>query len=659
MRVPTFLKVADPARTIALAIMLAGLSALFFWWGWRQGAYFGAVFFPGAAIIYLLLIVLLMFAPFNGRLRDVSLTALAALFLLAAWMLISLLWTPTRGSAVDYAEHAFLYAAFFMAGLWLCDLLSRNMTLALAPVALAGIAIGVATTITIGTGTDVGAYLHGDGTLRFPMGYRNANAAFFLIFLWPLVTLASDRDRPWLLRAIMIGGATALVELAVLAQSRGSVLAAAIAAVVWIAFSPARLRTAAHLALVLLPAAFAVPTLLHVFQNGEANAAAVPLLHDSARAVGLTSLASVILAIFGFGWLEPRTRLAPRTQRRFGLVLTTAVILIGGSATAVFLSEHGGPVNFADQRISEFTHGGIPNLSDQGARFGVNVGSNRDDFWRVSLDQAQAAPILGQGAGSFQLAYLKHRQSPESPRDPHSVEMLMLGELGLPGLCLLGAFVVGSTVGALRSRRLGFAPALLSSGAMAALAYWTVHASYDWFWNYPALTAPIAYLAGVAIAPGVVALPGRLSSGARIAIGVLLAAVALTSLPLYLSNRYTDRALGEWQDNTPNAYQDLERAASLNPFDLEPLLLKGVIASKVGDRAVALAAFRKAEEREPDNYAPHYFIARSLLVKNPAAARRELTRARQLNPKGPEIATLSRELKASGRDGRERSPTSG
>lgn len=645
MRAPAFLKAVDPARTVALAVMLCGLGALFCWWGWRQGAYFGAVFFPGAAALYLLLIVLLMFAPFLGRLRGYSLAALSALPLLAAWMLLSLLWTPTRGSALEYANHAFLYGALFMVGLWLCSLLSREMTLAFAPVAIAAIVVGVGTTVAISTGTHLMTYVHGDDTLRFPLGYRNANAAFFLICLWPVMTLAADRDRPWSFRALMVGGAAILVELAVLSQSRGSLPAAAIATVVWIAFSPSRLRAATQLGLVLVPVAFAMPTLLHVFQHGEVDAATLPLLHDAGRAVVLSSLASLTLAVVTFRSLEPRVRLSRYTQRRVGAGLILAVVLVGGSAAGVFLAQHGGPVKFIDSRAREFTHGGIPNLTSQGARFGANVGSNRDDFWRVSLDQMRSAPILGRGAGSFQLDYLRHRRSPESPRDPHSVELLMLGELGLPGFLLLIAFGVGVIGGLVRSRRLGPSPALLASGALAAFAYWAVHASYDWFWNYPVLTGVIAYLAGAALAPAIGSVRGSLGRGARVAAGSLVALVALVSLPLYLSGRYTERALGEWRASPVDAYRDLDRAASLNPFDLQPLLSKGVIASRRGDRSAALTAFGKAESREPDNYAPHYFIAEALLHANRRVAMREYMESRRLNPHGPEIAALGRALK--------------
>jgi O-antigen ligase len=74
--------------------------------------------------------------------------------------------------------------------------------------------------------------------------------------------------------------------------------------------------------------------------------------------------------------------------------------------------------------------------------------------------------------------------------------MLMLTELGLPGLILFAGFVVTATAGIVRSRA---ASPALAAAALAAGAYWLVHSSYDWFWNYPALTAPAIFLLGAAL----------------------------------------------------------------------------------------------------------------------------------------------------------------
>ena len=564
-----------------------------------------------------------------------------ALALLAAWTLLSLFWTPTGAAAIQYAEHALLYAALAFGGVWVRGLLGRQHSLALIPVAVAGVAVGVALLIAIGTHHNVSAYLYEDATLRYPLGYRNAEAAFLLIAIWPALSLAGDRDRAWFLRAPMLGGAIVLAELAVLAQSRGSVPAAALAALVWVLVSPRRLPAALCLALVAIPVAVATPTLLDVFQYGRVDAHAAVLLHRSAAVVGLTAALGTLAAAVVFGPLEARVRPSDGTRRALGIGLVALTLVVAGGGVAALLARSGGPVDFVNQRVEQFTRGGIPNLAADKTRFGFNLGSNRDDFWRVSLDQFSKDPVLGRGAGSFQIDYLAERHSPESPRDPHSVEMLMLGELGVPGFLLLCLFVGGGAAGAIRSRRLGASSSLVSAAATAALAYWLLHASYEWLWNYPAITAATAYLVGTAIAPA--ARPaGR--RALRFGLAALLAVALVATAPLFLSERYRERALGDWRSDPAAAYTDLEHASSLNPSDPEPATIEGQIAIARDEPARALTALRRAERREPSYYVPYYLSATVLARSHPAAAAAQLRRARELNPRGPQVNRLGAQL---------------
>ncbi len=205
-------------RTAGVVLLLCG--SLFAWWGWKQGAYFDPVFYPGAISTFALLGILLTFSSFDGRISGAALVAVIALIGLAAWTMLSVLWSPTPSAAFRYGEHAFLYLALFAIGLWVTNMLRDEMRAALAPLAIAGTAIGIGVVVVLATGMDTTWYLHGDATLRFPLGYRNANAAFFLICFWPLLALATESDWRWEFRALMVGAGTMLLELAFLAQSR-------------------------------------------------------------------------------------------------------------------------------------------------------------------------------------------------------------------------------------------------------------------------------------------------------------------------------------------------------------------------------------------------------------------------------------------------------
>ncbi len=500
--------------------------------------------------------------------------------------------------------------------------------------------------ITIGHGTDVIRYLHDDATLRYPIGYRNANAAFWLICAWPLLALAVRRSLPWALRALMVGGVTMLLELTVLSQSRGSVPAAVAALLVLILLSGRGLKVALFVALAAIPMIPAVPTLLHVFQHDAADAGAIPLLRDAADAIAVSSLGSVVLAGLYLGLVEPRVSLDRGTVSwlsRATAVVAVLVVLVGGAA---FVSSHGGPTGFVNQRLDELREG-TPDLRSQGTRFGVNIGSNRGDIWRVALDEWEQNPIRGGGAGSWQVEYLREKNAQTTPHDPHSVEMLMLSEFGLPGILLFGAFIVAAAIAGFRSRRLGPSATVLAAGALAAATQWLIQASYDWLFFYPAVTAPAIFLLGAAAAPALRPVAERLRLAPRVAAIAAMAVVAVAAGALYLSERYTDR--GEADASLAAAYDDFDRAASIDPYAVEPLLSKGGVAREAGDAATAAAAFREAIDREPENFVAHYLLGVTLLSSQPAIAGRELRTARRLNPEFPLRALIEQSRAAQDR----------
>ncbi|MDQ2940082.1 MAG: O-antigen ligase family protein, partial [Actinomycetota bacterium] len=548
-------------------------------------------------------------------------------------------------AAVQDFERAMLYATVFALGLWLANLSGRRMLIPLAVVALVGGLVGIVTTLTLALGTDVPSYFHGDATLRYPVGYRNAEAAFLLICLWPMVVLAAEAKVQWHARALAVGAGTMLLELAVLAESRGSLPASLVALAALILLSPRRLRIAGYLVLAALPVLPALPTLLDVFKHGGDGPDLIPLMRDSAHAIALTSLGSLALAAFWIRAVEPNFDLGPQRTRVVSRVVATAAlsaVLIGGT---VYIAHRGGPFKFLDQRVQQFKSQGEPNLHSAGTRFGFNAGSNRHDFWRVALDEARDHPLAGGGAGSFAAEYLLHRHSVETPRDPHSVEMLMISELGIVGLLLLAAFLVASAISGLRTRRLGPPAAALAAGSLTVGAYWLVHASYDWLWHYPAITTPAIFLLGAAASPplldrGV----STIRSPARWAGVAVLAVSAVIALPLFLSQRYVNRAYDEARNDPGLAISDLNRAADLDPYDPQPQLAKGVVESRLGRDAAAVSAFRQAIGRQPDAYAGHFFLARALARSNPPVARAEAREALRLNPLDPQTQALNRAL---------------
>lgn len=630
----------DLSRAALLPLVLVG--GVVVWWGWKAGAYFDVVFLPGAMALMALGAALAALAPWPGRLGGAARVALFSLIALAAWTLASALWSPTEAVAISDAQRVLTYALAFGLGAWLCLLLGRRMLLAAAPVAAGGAIVAVATLIALWVGDNAVEFFEEDATLRYPLGYRNAEAAFFLIAAWPMLALAAARQVDWRARAALLGAATLAIELAILSQSRAALFAAIVGAAALIAAHPAHLRMVGYLCLASLPAVLALPWLLDVYQaDGGQTEASLDPLRTACAAMAVSSLASVVI-----GALVARTDpvLSPPAHRVVGRVLL-GVVAVGALAGVLALARaDGGPTGFVSDHVDQLTQG-TPSGEGEQSRFGLDLRSDRGELWRVAIDEFEADPIAGLGAGGFRAAYLLDRRAIDvQPEDPHGVELLMASELGVPGLALFAAFAIAALVAILRARRLGPAAGALAAAGLAAGAYWLVQASVDWFWNYPGITLPVAFLLGTAAAPALLRPPAPPRRGRRVALAAACLLAAGSFIPFYLSERLTKDALQGGSDDLTETYEDLERAADLNPWSDRPLIAEAVIAERAGEPQRALAALSAAQERTPTEWTLYFLEARVLEPIDPAAARRAIIRARELNPYGAELNRLEAQL---------------
>ena len=124
--------------------------------------------------------------------------------------------------------------------------------------------------------------------------------------------------------------------------------------------------------------------------------------------------------------------------------------------------------------------------------------NGRRNHWEVSVAAFKRDRLQGDGAGTYELDWLREREMPVEARDGHSLYIETLGELGLVGfaalaiclLVLLGGFAVRA-----RGQDRALFGALLAAGVTWALA-----SAVDWDWEMPAVTIWLFALGGAALA---------------------------------------------------------------------------------------------------------------------------------------------------------------
>jgi tetratricopeptide (TPR) repeat protein len=183
-------------------------------------------------------------------------------------------------------------------------------------------------------------------------------------------------------------------------------------------------------------------------------------------------------------------------------------------------------------------------------------------------------------------------------------------------------------------------------------AYWFVHGSIDWLWEFAGLGGPALAGLGLAAAlgartvrPGAApVLAGRRRPVAAAAVG-LLALIAL--VPAWLSERDLRGARAEAGTNPAGALGRLDRAASLNPLSPLPDSTAGTIRVGAGDLLGARRDYRHALERYP--YDPFATVMLAGIASSQgldAEALRLASRAHELAPKDAVIGSQLRRLRA-------------
>jgi hypothetical protein len=613
--------------------VLAAVSALF-----SSGSSGGRLTWIGLAA--LVLAALVVVGALVGLPRpELSREALAALgFLVAfvAWSGISVVWSIQGDRSWAYLNRGLVYVAVAVVGLWLGPWL-REWAYVLAGVlalplgwALLGKAIPA-----LGDSGRI-------ARLSSPIGYWNALGLLFAMALPLAVWLAARREHPHWLRAAGVVYVYALVVGLLLTYSRGGVLAAACAVILWLVLGSPRVESAAALLLGggagigVAAWAFTRPGLT---TDGAAHSLRA---HDGAWFALVFVLAAVAVSALAYlgSLAEERRPLSVARRRLLGRV-ALGVLCVGVAVGVAVLVAESKPKGWFEDFTSQPTNASLQG----GPQHLVNASSSsRWLWWKEAWRAWERQPWRGTGAGSFELTHRMLRTNSIVVTEPHNVPLQFLTETGVVGLLLAAASIAAASLGVVRRLR-GREPAAVALAVLAA-AY-AIHSLVDFDWDFVAVTAPFLLSVGALLGgPAVREEPRPVYSPVPAAVAVV---VGISLLTPWFAERATDSARAAIAENRPlQAYRDARDARSLNPLALDPLLVQAVALEQLGDVQGARGRYADAVRLQPLNWWPWFELGRfEEDLGDLRRALQPLERAAQLDPQNPLVTAELARVRAS------------
>ena len=454
--------------------------------------------------------------------------------------------------------------------------------------------------------------------LREPFGYWNsvglAAAMGVPACLWAGTLPGAGRA----LRAAVVPALGLLAVAALLAFSRGALIAIGLGAGVWIALVPRRL---AAIRLLALAAAGAAPVVAYAIGDdtlGE-DRVALAARTDAGHELGLVLLA-MIAGLYLLGWasdaLAARRPLTERGRRRVGTALIVVLALTPIAAAGAMTASERGLGGTISDRWHDLTDPGGVTRNDASR---LTAASNsRSRYWREAWHAFRDHPVLGAGAGNFSTARLRYRRDELVVRHAHGWLPQVLAELGLVGaalgLALLAAWLAAATralglrrrtatqrrgtSGGSRSRHsrrpcsrsgpLGDRLDLVGAGnALVALL------CAGWIAAQPRPGAVTADAGASALRPRI------LAAVAAVAVVVTCAWTAWQPLRAQHSSDAALAAIATGDE--ARARTEIDRARDRNPLTIEPLFDLAVLEDRLGRKENAAAALQQAVGEQPAN----------------------------------------------------------
>jgi tetratricopeptide (TPR) repeat protein len=273
-----------------------------------------------------------------------------------------------------------------------------------------------------------------------------------------------------------------------------------------------------------------------------------------------------------------------------------------------------------------------PVTPESPGRFTEGSGNNRAQWWEEAARGFADNPVVGNGAGAFQVTHRRYRESAVEVREPHSLPLQLLSETGLVGFALFAGAVVAAGLAVRRDERaLLFVVALFGLGVL-----------YDIHWDFTA-AGGVAFATLGALLAGGWKEGGRESLWAAGVAALALAGVYSLTAP-WLADRRIDEAYRAInQGDLALANDKARQARTLNPTSVEPLFALGFVQDALGQFFYAREYYARAVEVQPENREAWFLLGRlEYEVKRYQDAYERFNRMYALDPHGPHVVWVQR-----------------
>jgi O-Antigen ligase len=592
----------------------------------------------GIAVWWVLLAGVLVGALPRRRIEATALTALGLLTAFVVWTALSMGWTESVGRTFADLARVSGYLGVFALALAVRGSDNGRRVLAAVAAGIAFVAIvGLLSRLHpawFPAGAQTAQFLSGnEERLSYPIHYWNGLAALLAIGLPLLLQFAAGAQsiavRALAAAALPIIGLTAFLTL-----SRGGIGAAVIALAVFLAFAADRLPKLLSLAVA------ATATVVLCVALSARDSLHDGLLNTTSEAQGDEMLVLTVIVCLAAAAAQVGISLSERRRPRWTFVprrnAQVAIGAVGVVALLGFLA-FGGFGRGADA-WDEFKRADSP--GEGSGRLVSAAGQNRYAYWSSAVDQSSTKPLTGTGSGTFEYWWARDRDTTDAVRDTHSLYLQTLGELGIVGLALLGAFLLTILIGGARATvRASPAERSLLAAALAGCVAFCLTAAVDWMWQIPVIVVAMLLLAAVLMAPGPLRDDAKAAFRLPLRLGVCLAAIVaivVVAIPLTSETHLRESEEDVRNGDLYGALAAAKSAQNAEPGAAAPRLQQALVLEQIGALDQAAVVARTATEREETNWRNWLVLSRIEAQRGRAGtAVSAYRRARSLNPESP------------------------